>query len=194
LSDKSYPHPLPLASCRSRCYFLHFSLTNHKSYNMRSADFYYPGAEYLMPLDVPLLKVSRPIAACQRCRSAKIKCDGKLPACTACEKSGRAKQCSSGNSQFAPGKERSYVSTLEARVDKLESRIAEARKRRQSSITQFDMTSPITPLSRSSTLDSLGRPTTTTRRARFRKELGTVDELVADFGFLYDPKCQFIAS
>ena len=27
----------------------------------------------------PLLRVSRPVAACSRCRSAKIKCDGKLP-------------------------------------------------------------------------------------------------------------------
>ncbi|KAF2672191.1 hypothetical protein BT63DRAFT_422694 [Microthyrium microscopicum] len=149
---------------------------------MRSDDFYLPGAEDLMPLEVPLLKVSRPIAACQRCRAAKIKCDGKLPACTACERSGRAKQCSSGNSQFAPGKERSYVSTLEAKVEKLERRIAEARRRRQSSISMLDFGSPITPLSRSSTMDSLGRPKD--RRAKFRKELGTVDELVSDFGFL----------
>ena len=27
----------------------------------------------------PSLRVSRPVAACARCRSAKIKCDGKLP-------------------------------------------------------------------------------------------------------------------
>ena len=33
----------------------------------------------LMPLETPLLKVSRPVAACSRCRNAKIKCDGKLP-------------------------------------------------------------------------------------------------------------------
>ena len=36
------------------------------------------------PLLDPLLRVSRPISACQRCRLAYIKCDGKLPACTAC--------------------------------------------------------------------------------------------------------------
>jgi hypothetical protein len=149
---------------------------------MRSADFYFPGAESLMPLEVPLLKVSRPVAACQRCRSAKIKCDGKLPACTACERSGRAQQCSSGNSQFAPGKERSYVSTLEAKVERLEKKIAEARRRRQSSITMFDYASPITPLSRTSTMESNGKPRD--RKARFRRELGTVDELVSDFGFL----------
>jgi hypothetical protein len=33
----------------------------------------------LMPLETPVLKVSRPVAACSRCRTAKIKCDGKLP-------------------------------------------------------------------------------------------------------------------
>lgn len=33
----------------------------------------------LMPLETPILKVSRPVAACSRCRTAKIKCDGKLP-------------------------------------------------------------------------------------------------------------------
>lgn len=34
---------------------------------------------------IPLLRCSPPVSACQRCRSAKIRCDGKLPACTACE-------------------------------------------------------------------------------------------------------------
>lgn len=37
------------------------------------------------------------------------KCDGKLPACTACEKSGRVLECSSANDQFAKGKERRWV-------------------------------------------------------------------------------------
>ena len=40
------------------------------------------------------------------------KCDGKLPACTACEKSGRAGECSSANDQFAKGKERRSVEVL----------------------------------------------------------------------------------
>jgi len=59
-------------------------------------------------------------AALQRSRSEKpisiidpvandFKCDGKLPACTACEKSGRAGECSSANDQFAKGKERRSV-------------------------------------------------------------------------------------
>ncbi len=35
-------------------------------------------ATALMPLETPVLKVSRPVAACSRCRNAKIKCDGKF--------------------------------------------------------------------------------------------------------------------
>src|ERR1700712_3804164 len=119
---------------------------------MRTEDFVFLGDELLMPLDTPLLRVSRPVAACQRCRSAKIKCDGKPPACTACEKSGRADQCSSANSQFAPGKERSYVATLEAKVEKLELRIAEARKRRQSSVVMQE--AGLSPISRRTSVDS----------------------------------------
>jgi hypothetical protein len=38
-----------------------------------------------------------------------LKCDGKLPACTACEKAGRTSECSSANDQFAKGKERRSV-------------------------------------------------------------------------------------
>jgi hypothetical protein len=109
----------------------------------------------LMPLKTPLLRVSRPVAACQRCRTAKIRCDGKLPACTACERSGRAAQCSSTNSQFAPGKERSYVATLEAQVERLEKKLHEARRRRQSSLSMLDAFSPImSSPSRSSTWEN----------------------------------------
>lgn len=45
---------------------------------MAVGDFYVPGLD-LMVLETPLLRVSRPVAACSRCRGAKIKCDGKLP-------------------------------------------------------------------------------------------------------------------
>ena len=41
----------------------------------------------------PQLRLGRPVSACQRCRSTKIKCDGKLPACTACEKAMQSAQC-----------------------------------------------------------------------------------------------------
>jgi Fungal Zn(2)-Cys(6) binuclear cluster domain len=155
---------------------------------MRAADLYLTGAAELMPLETPLLRVSRPVAACQRCRTAKIRCDGKLPACTACEKSGRAKQCSSTNSQFAPGKERSYVATLEAKVERLQKRISDERRRRKSSLSMLDIISPVTPSSRSSTFDSNQASTPSERprdrRLRFKQELSCIDELVSDFGFL----------
>jgi hypothetical protein len=37
------------------------------------------GADTGLDLEMPILKVSRPVAACPRCRTAKTKCDGKLP-------------------------------------------------------------------------------------------------------------------
>jgi hypothetical protein len=148
----------------------------------------------LMPLETPPLRVSRPVAACQRCRNAKIRCDGKLPACSACEKSGRAKQCSSANTIFAPGKERSYVATLEAKAERLEKRIAEARRRRESTLSMLDVTSP--SVSRQGTLD-MSSPSVSrqgaldannvlrNKKAQMRSEESTIDELVSDFGFLY---------
>jgi Fungal Zn(2)-Cys(6) binuclear cluster domain len=146
----------------------------------------FPDATGLMTLKTPLLRVSRPVAACQRCRTAKIRCDGKLPACTACERSGRAAQCSSTNSQFAPGKERSYVATLEAQAERLEKRIQEARRRRQSSLSMLDVLSPISPSSRSSTWSSAAPKDQKPKdqKAKARKEMHTIDELVSDFGFL----------
>lgn len=135
----------------------------------------------LMVLDTPLLRVSRPVAACQRCRAAKIKCDGKLPACTACEKSNRASECSSTNDQFARGKERSYVATLEAKVERLEKRIAEAKKaRRKSSLMMLDtdMSSP-----RRSSIETVKAGSSNNRAAQ-RKEQSSIAELVSDFGLL----------
>ena len=156
------------------------SLLNTNLYN--SQDFCMPGAGTLMPLKTPLLRVSRPVAACQRCRTAKIRCDGKLPACTACERSGRAQQCSSTNSQFAPGKERSYVATLEASVERLEKRILEARRRRQSSLSMLDVISPLSPNSRTGPWSPTEGPKD--QKAKARVEMRTIDDLVSDFGFL----------
>lgn len=39
---------------------------------MQVNDDYVPGALSLMPLDTPLLRVSRPVAACSRCRSGTL--------------------------------------------------------------------------------------------------------------------------
>lgn len=136
----------------------------------------------LMVLETPLLRVSRPVAACSRCRAAKVKCDGKLPACTACEKSNRASECSSTNDQFARGKERSYVATLEARVERLEKKIAEARARRKSSSTAMHDADYATPRRESDASKALHRPLS--KRAERRKEASDIDDLVSDFGLL----------
>jgi hypothetical protein len=145
----------------------------------RTEDFIFPGAEDLMPLQTPPLRVSRPVAACSRCRAAKIKCDGKLPACTACERATKASDCASTNDQFARGKERSYVATLEARVERLEQKINETRERRKSSLAMME---PAVLSPRRLSTDASGRPRD--RRAARRKELSDIDELVSDFGFL----------
>lgn len=124
-----------------------------------------------MVLETPLLRVSRPVAACSRCRSAKVKCDGKLPACTACEKANRAAECSSTNDQFARGKERSYVATLEARLEKLEKRLQDARSRRHSSVTMTEV-------------DVNRTPSKAKDKAARRKEEADMNDLVSDFGLL----------
>lgn len=135
-----------------------------------------------MVLETPLLRVSRPVAACSRCRAAKVKCDGKLPACTACEKSNRASECSSTNDQFARGKERSYVATLESRVERLEKKILEAKVRRKSSTLMLDFSESSTP--RRTSVDTVKAPRPISKRAARRKEALDIDDLVSDFGLL----------
>lgn len=126
-------------------------------------------------LDKPLLKVSRPVAACSRCRTAKIKCDGKLPACSACERVGKANTCSGASDEFARGKERSYVSSLESYCERLEKRIADLRRRKESLAVDgagFVRESSIT----SNSSDTVSHA--------HRKEVSDIDDLVGDFGFL----------
>lgn len=125
--------------------------------------------------ETPLLRVSRPVSACQRCRAAKVKCDGKLPACTACERTGRKAECSSASDLFAKGKERSYVASLETRVEKLEKQLVQA-KARKASASASGARVQLSPESRvSSSVERSG--------AR-RQEASDVNDLVADFGFL----------
>ncbi|KAF8867108.1 hypothetical protein BDZ45DRAFT_577610 [Acephala macrosclerotiorum] len=132
--------------------------------------------------DTPLLRVSRPVSACSRCKySNDLKCDGKLPACTACEKSGRAGECSSANDQFAKGKERSYVASLESRVEKLEKRLAFARLRK-ASVAMHDNDEPVEAPDRKDSLATI-RAAIHGKAAR-RREAADVNELVSDFGFL----------
>ena len=124
----------------------------------------------------PLLRVSRPVSACSKCRSAKIKCDGKLPACTACERSGRKNECSSANDQFAKGKERSYVASLESRVEKLEKQISQS-KERQRSVDMLGLGIMPPTLQTNSNIVS-------NNRKNQRREACVIDDLVSDFGFL----------
>ena len=125
-------------------------------------------------MEQPLLRVSRPVSACSRCRNAKTKCDGKLPACTACERSNRAAECSSANDQFAKGKERSYVASLESKIERLEKQVAQRKQRKSSAITDIN---PMRTLASDAS-------TVTGRRKSQRREASEVDELVSDFGFL----------
>ncbi|KAH8650104.1 fungal-specific transcription factor domain-containing protein [Xylariales sp. PMI_506] len=130
----------------------------------------------------PLLRVSRPVSACSRCRAAKVKCDGKLPACTACEKAGRESECSSANDQFARGKERSYVAALELRIEKLERRLAYA-KSRKASVAQHELEMP--PLREPDRKDSLATIRAAIhRKAERKRENSDVNTLMSDFGYL----------
>ncbi|KAK1574446.1 fungal-specific transcription factor domain-containing protein [Colletotrichum navitas] len=131
--------------------------------------------------DNPLLRVSRPVSACSRCRAAKVKCDGKLPACTACEKAGRENECSSANDQFARGKERSYVAALELRVEKLEKRLAFARSRK-ASVSLHDVDEAVAPTDRKDSLANIRAAIH--RKAARKREDSDVNSLVSDFGFL----------
>ena len=128
-------------------------------------------------LETPLLRVSRPVSACQRCRNAKIKCDGKLPACSACEKVGRTAECANANDNFARGKERSYVASLETRVEKLEKQIAQAKARKAGSSDLLNVVS-------SQHFLSAPMPGPPVRGRAQRKEASNIDDLVSDFGFL----------
>jgi hypothetical protein len=130
----------------------------------------------------PLLRVSRPVSACSRCRAAKVKCDGKLPACTACEKAGRETECSAANDQFARGKERSYVAALELRIEKLERRLAYARSRKASVAMHETDVGPPTESSRKDSLaiirDAIHR------QAARKRENSDVNTLVSEFGYM----------
>lgn len=127
------------------------------------------------------LRVSRPVAACSRCRSAKIKCDGKLPACTACERAGKADSCSGANDDYAKGKERSYVAALEAALERLQKRLAETKLLQATDPGRQDSAA-------ASCMPGPGHAFQTRRIASggriHRKEASDVDNLVGDFGFL----------
>jgi hypothetical protein len=129
----------------------------------------------------PSLRVSRPVAACSRCRGAKIKCDGKLPACSACERSGKASTCSGANDEFAKGRERSYVAALEGASERLQRRIAQLKS--ATDLTPFSPAGISTTRPTISTHQSASQSSASSKRAN-RKEASDMDDLVGDFGFL----------
>ncbi|KAL2850913.1 fungal-specific transcription factor domain-containing protein [Aspergillus pseudodeflectus] len=126
-------------------------------------------------LDKPLLKVSRPVAACSRCRTAKIKCDGKLPACSACERAGKTDTCSSSD-EFPRGKERSYVGSLEAYCERLEKRTAELRQRKALLVGGEEGVIHESSITSSSSTGRIPQA--------HRQEVSNIDDLVGDFGYL----------
>lgn len=134
-------------------------------------------------VDSPLLKVSRPVAACSRCRTAKIKCDGKLPACSACERAGKGSTCSGATDEFAKGKERSYVSALESQCERLQKKIDEVRRQRRQLQQQQDAGLPDDVAATRDSRVTLWAQSDTGRKG-YRKEASDIDDLVGDFGFL----------
>ncbi|KAL2146955.1 hypothetical protein VTI28DRAFT_1682 [Corynascus sepedonium] len=132
--------------------------------------------------DSPLLKVSRPVSACSRCRSAKVKCDNKLPACTACERAGREKECTAANDQFARGKERSYVAALELRIEKLERRLNYARSTNASIALNGPDEPPAADPNRKDSLAFIRAAIH--RKAAQNQENADINALVSDFGYL----------
>lgn len=119
-------------------------------------------------METPHLRVSRPVSACARCRNAKIKCDGKLPACSACERAGKGSECSSANDQFAKGKERSYVASLESRIERLEKQLTQYKA--QNTLTYH--------------LPSSNEGVSKWHKSSHGNESSDVDDLVSDFGYL----------
>lgn len=130
----------------------------------------------MAPHQTPPLHVSRIRSACTRCRTAKTKCDGKLPACTACERAGKADQCSSPNEEYAHGQERSYVASLESQLERL------MAEHQHLSMTFAAGTSPapMPPFSSSEP----GPPQTNVHHLHRQREASDVGDLVSDFGYL----------
>ncbi|KAK6358952.1 hypothetical protein TWF696_000124 [Orbilia brochopaga] len=126
----------------------------------------------------PPLRVSRPVSACSACRRAKIKCDGKLPACSACEKHGKSAECSSSSDQFARGKERSYVASLEAKIERLE------QKKAQLTGKPFRPSNQVDDFTSQNGGGDSGIALGMAGSARKRAEGAQVEELISDLGFI----------
>ena len=130
-------------------------------------------------MEKPLLRISRPVSACSRCRRAKIKCvSSDRPACSACEKANQSIECSNVNDQLAKGKERSYVTALESRIEKLQEELALRRR--------YNIVGGIPEPAYDKSLDGqidVDAKRDSTRTGSNRDDL-EVDDLVSDFGLL----------
>ena len=77
----------------------------------------------------------------------------------------------------------SYVSSLEARVEKLEKRIQYAKLRKQSAAASDGQGLPLPPADRKDSLAAI-RAAIHNKAAK-KREAVDVNELVSDFGFMY---------
>lgn len=111
-----------------------------------------------------------------------MKCDGKLPACTACEKSGKVHECTGGGDQFARGKERSYMASLESRVEKLEKKLAAMDSRRGSVSMLESQYEPQTAIGQTEVRSET--PAVTLNKPGKRDDENEIEELVADLGYM----------
>ncbi|WRT67942.1 uncharacterized protein IL334_004916 [Kwoniella shivajii] len=113
-SDASYA-PYSVTSPRS---FQQPALPNRTTGNKKSN---VPQLE-VKTEEQPQYKVARAISSCTRCRSRKQKCDGKLPACSACE---RAKvECIGFDAISKTNISRNYLHSLEQEVASLRAQVA----------------------------------------------------------------------
>ncbi|VDB95114.1 Bgt-1529, partial [Blumeria graminis f. sp. tritici] len=108
-------------------------------------------------------------------------CDGKLPACSACERAGRADECFSPNEKYAKASERSYVASLESRIERLEQQIAFAGARKASIAMHDNNKGAKSPCPKNS---FAAIRAAVQEKAAQKRETADVNELISDFGFL----------
>lgn len=103
---------------------------------------------------------------------------------SSCEKNGRAAECTSTNDQFARGKERSYVSTLETRIERLMVKLEEAKARKPSVVSLPDDDNGWSSRRPSEQPAETEPATPNMIKMQKRREVYAIDDLVSDFGYL----------
>ncbi|KAJ6257253.1 hypothetical protein Dda_8142 [Drechslerella dactyloides] len=96
----------------------------------------------------------------------------------ACEKHGKSAECSSSSDQFARGKERSYVASLEAKIERLE------QKKAQLTGKPFRPSNQVDDFTSQNGGSEPGGALGTAGSARKRAEGAQVEELISDLGFI----------